>query len=387
MSASLGAVSTPRKVEIAITGGCNLDCAYCYFADQMVARNDLTTEEWLRFFDQLGELGVMDATLTGGEVFTRRDIFTLLDGLIANRMRYRLVSNGTMITEKTIEEFEVGKRRLRLDSIQISVDGSSSEIHDLSRPKSYKRAIRGLRLLKEAGLPTLVRVTINRYNVDDLENIARLLLEEVGLDSFDTNEAYPCGATSRYEDGIRLTPEQRKQVMNTLLRLNEQYNGRINAQAGPLFFANAFKQIDAEFAAGTCGSTPGGGKLSACGGVFNTMAVLHDGTIVPCMVVNSLPIGNIKTDDFGVVWRDHDTMNLMRRRRDIPLGELETCKGCKYQSYCRGGCPGGAVALGLGLEARNPYDCFRVLRGEDTSVQLDGYEKVEPGLIQPWQIQ
>ena len=111
-----------------------------------------------------------------------------------------------MITEETLKQFEIGKRRQRLDSIQISVDGSSAEVHDLSRPKSFGRALRGLKLLKEAGYPVTVRVTINRHNVDDLENVAHLLLEEVGLPSFSTNEAYACGATDRTEGNIILDP-------------------------------------------------------------------------------------------------------------------------------------------------------------------------------------
>lgn len=78
---------SPRQVDIAVTGRCNLSCAYCFYADEMTARGDLPTEAWLRFFDELGRLGVMTVTLTGGEVFSRYDLFTLIDGVIANRMR------------------------------------------------------------------------------------------------------------------------------------------------------------------------------------------------------------------------------------------------------------------------------------------------------------
>ena len=142
-------MSSPRHVDIAITGKCNLACRYCFFADEMVGRSDLPTERWLSFFKELGRLGVMTVCLTGGEVFTRPDLFELIDCLIANRMRYQILSNGTMITEEILKQFEIGKRRQRLDSIQVSVDGSSAGVHDLSRPKSFKRALRGLKLLKE----------------------------------------------------------------------------------------------------------------------------------------------------------------------------------------------------------------------------------------------
>lgn len=375
-------MNAPEKVDIAITGKCNLTCSYCYYADEMVSRGDLSTETWLNFFDQLGELGVMRVNLSGGELFTRRDLWQLIDRMIANRLRYSMNTNGTFITEETIEQWNTGKRRTRLDSVQISLDGSSADVHNASRPKSFERTVRGLRLLVKHKYPVTVRVTINRHNYEDLDNIARLLLDDIGLSGFSTNEAYPCGATSRAEELVRLNREQRTIVMAKLMELNEKYDGRLSATAGPLSYAQSFKQIDEALAKGIT-ELPGRGKLNACGGVFNTMAVLHDGSIVPCQAVPTLTMGNIKSQSFVEVWQQHTIMQEMRARRDIPLGKLETCKGCKYQGFCTGGCPVGAIAVGQGLDARNPFSCFRVLRGEDPNHfdEVQANEVFEPTRI------
>jgi SynChlorMet cassette radical SAM/SPASM protein ScmE len=360
----LKVMSSPKQVDIAITGRCNLACQYCFYADEMVARTNLSTERWLSCFDELGQLGVMTVCLTGGEVFTRPDLFELIDGIIANRMRYSLLSNGTLITEDTLKQFEIGKRRQRLDSIQISVDGSSAEVHDLSRPKSFGRALRGLKLLKAAGYPVTVRVTVNRHNVDDLENVAHLLLEEVGLPSFSTNEAYACGATDRTEGNVILTPLQRQKAMQVLTRLSEQYDNRIAAQAGPLVMARELKNMDEMLANGqTC--MPGRGRLSACGGVFNQFGILHDGSIVPCLSLSSVHIGMIGIDSLQDIWLHHPTMVALRQRREIPLSSLETCQGCAYQGFCTGGCPNGALYTNGDLNTRDPISCYRVLKGED----------------------
>ncbi len=361
---NLKVMSSPKHVDIAITGKCNLACQYCFYADEMVARSNLPTERWLSFFDELGSLGVMDVTLTGGEVFTRPDLFELIDGIIANHMRYDILSNGTLITEELLKQFEVGKRRQRLNSIQVSVDGSSAEVHDLSRPKSFSRALRGLKLLKEAGYPVTVRVTVNRHNVDDLENVARLLLEEVGLPSFTTNEAFTCGATDRTEGNIILTPSQRAKAMEVLTRLAEQYNHRISAQAGPLVMAREMKMIDEALAKGET-SMPGRGVLSGCNGMFSNLSILHDGTIVPCHMLSDLHLGTIGVDNLQEVWLHHPTMLALRRRHEIPLSSLETCQGCVYQGFCTGGCPGGALYAYDDYNTRNPMNCYRVLRGED----------------------
>ena len=360
----LRVMSSPRHVDIAITGKCNLACQYCFYADEMSARGDLPTQRWLDFFAELGRLGVMTVCLTGGEVFTRPDLFALIDGVIANHMRYRLLSNGTLITEQTLEQFASGKRRQRLDSIQVSIDGSASEVHDRSRPKSFGRALRGLRLLKDAGFPLTVRVTVNRFNVDDLENVAHLLLDEIGLPNFSTNEAYACGATERSDGGIMLTPAQREQAMQTLAMLEQRYPGRISASAGPQVLASEIKRMD-ELLDGGQTTLPGRGRLTACGGVFNTLGVLHDGTIVPCHNLSTLRLGQIGLDDLEQVWLSHPTMTALRQRREIPLNTLESCQDCPYQGFCTGGCPGGALQANADFNSRDPMSCYRILKGEE----------------------
>jgi SynChlorMet cassette radical SAM/SPASM protein ScmE len=362
--------SAPSSVDIAITGHCNLKCKYCFYADEMAALSDLPTERWLAFFEELGRLAVQRVTLTGGEAFTRPDLFGLIDGIVANRMRYNLLSNGTLITEKTLSKFEAGKRRLRLDYIQISIDGSRAEIHNRSRPDSFDRALRGLRLLVEANLPVVARVTVNRHNVDDLENIARLLLEDINLPGFGTNEAFSCGATERGRGHVLLTSSQRQQAMDTLAQLAAHYDGRIKASAGPLAYAREFKDITEAMATGKT-RFPGRGTLCGCRGMWSKLGVLHDGTIVPCHNLSTLHLGTVGEDDFQQVWLKNPTMVALRQRHTIPLQSLETCRDCPYQGFCTGGCPQGALQVYGELNARNPFNCYRVLKGEDPYFNLE----------------
>jgi SynChlorMet cassette radical SAM/SPASM protein ScmE len=236
---------SPQSVDISITGRCNLHCQYCFYANEMQSRQDLPVEKWLSFFGELGQLATRDVCLSGGEVFIRPDLWDLIDGVIANRMQYSILTNGTVITEKILSSFEIGKRRKRLSSIQVSIDGSCPEIHDKSRGKgSFNKAIRGLRLLKEAGFPVTSRVTVNRYNVDDLENTARLLLDDIGLVSFGTNDAMPMGAGCNNQASITLRPEQQLKAMETLSRLEERYNGRVTATAGPLAKWHSYREME-----------------------------------------------------------------------------------------------------------------------------------------------
>ena len=338
-------INSPEFLDIALTGRCNLTCQYCFYADEMAARSDLTTDQWLGFFSQLGELGVMDLTLTGGEVFTRRDLFDLIDGVIANRMRYGLLTNGTLITEKTLAQFDQGKRRLRLNLIQVSLDGSCAKVHNLSRPNSFERAVRGLRLLKEANFPVTVRVTINRHNLNDLENTARFLLEEIGLSSFSTNDAAPIGAGCYNAGDVSLTPFEMKTAIESMARLVERYPGRLKAQSGPQANKVCFEEMEHARRTGEKTERWQMGSLSGCGCIFSKISILHDGSIVPCIMMPGAIMGNITRVALVDIWQKHPILQALRSRGSIAMSELPRCSQCEWAEFCNGGCPGLAYQL------------------------------------------
>lgn len=357
--ASQGIMAMPETVEINLTGKCNLHCRYCYYNESMEKAPDLPTDIWLDFFEELGSIGVRKVRLSGGEPFIRKDFFTLIDGIIENKMRYSILTNGTLIDNRTMIEFAKGKRRLRLDSIQISIDGSKAEIHNKSRPPdSFDKALATLRLLKENDFPITVRVTINRHNFDDLENIAALLIEDVGLGSFTTNEADYQGSARCQGQDIILNVEERKKAMSSLVAINKKYGGRIGAQAGPLSRAMMMSEISERIARGETG-IPGRGTLCSCGGVFSKMAVLHDGTFVPCDMLPDLVMGKIGETSLEEAWQTHPNIKAVRERRKIPLSELEECRTCPYSGFCTGGCPGSVMAKTGCLNGIDPLVCYK----------------------------
>lgn len=350
----------PGEWDVALTGKCNLSCSYCFFANEMVGRSDLSTEQWRRFFATLGQLPTRRVCLSGGEVFVRKDFWELLDCVVASGLRYSILSNGTLIREDTVARLCEPARRRRMESIQVSIDGSCAEVHDASRGRgSFERALRAVRLLKDAGLPLTVRTTINRYNVDDLDATARLLLEDVGLPSFSTNDAMPMGAGCSNQADITLSPQQQVQAMRALERLAEQYNGRITATAGPLAKVKMHREMEQARAAGTPISSYRAGYLTACGCVFSKLAVNHDGTITPCSILATVVLGHIERDSIPEIWKSHPVLARMRSRHTIAMRDLPECQGCEWNDYCNGSCPGLAYEQFGDVNRANLTDCYR----------------------------
>ncbi|CAK0781354.1 SynChlorMet cassette radical SAM/SPASM protein ScmE [Gammaproteobacteria bacterium] len=348
---------TPRSVDLEITTRCNLRCHYCYFFNNpAVDYRELPTDEWLKFFDELGALGVMKVVLAGGEPFIRDDLPELLEGIVRNRMRFSFLSNGTLIDDE-IAAFIAGTRRC--EYVQVSVDGSSAKPHDSCRGKgSFDRAIRGIRTLQRHQINTAVRVTIHRNNVNDLENIAHFLLEELNLPSFGTNSAGYLGTCRLNAEDVMLNVEERQVAMTTLLRLSEKYPDRISATAGPLSEGRTWHRMEQARAQGAPAFS-NGSHLTGCGCPSNKLTVRADGAVIPCSMLAHSELGRINRDSLAGIWKNSPALNQLRSRHTIPLDKFEFCAGCSYIPYCTGNCPGLAYTTTGQVDHPSPDACLR----------------------------
>ena len=350
-------MKTPRSVDLAITNRCNLRCTYCsHFTGAGDVGQDLPKDEWLQFFEELNRCAVMNVTLQGGEPFCRKDLQELIEGIVSNRMRFNILSNGTLITdEMAIFLASTG----RCDSVQVSIDGSIPTTHDACRGEgNFMRAMQGIKSLQTYKIPVPVRVTIHRQNVRDLENVTKLLLEDTNLPSFSTNAASYMGLCRQNAEQVQLNAAERTLAMETLLRLTKIYNGRISATAGPLAEGRDWLKMVKALREGQ-ESINGRGYLSGCNGPMNTLAVRADGVMVPCGQMSHIELGRINKDSLQMVWQEHPELKRLRERHKIPLNNFEFCEGCDYLPYCTGNCPALAYTI-LGIEDHpSPDACLK----------------------------
>ena len=353
----MGVMKTPRSVDLSITHHCNLRCKYCsYFTSAGDVSQDLPGEEWIKFFGELNDCAVMEVCLSGGEPFLRRDLKDLVEAIVRNRMRFRILSNGTLITDE-MASFLASTRRC--NGVQVSIDGSIPTTHDACRGAgNFLKAVQGIQRLLKYRVPATVRVTIHKQNVSDLEGIAQLLLEEIGLPQFSTNSASYMGLCRQNAEQVILTPEERSHAMEVLLRLTQKYDGRVGANAGPLAEARSWLEMEKARREGR-EPTPGKGFLTGCNGPMSKIAIRADGVMVPCDQVAHMALGRTNHDDLREVWQNHPELRRLRERRNIPLSDFEYCQSCDYVNYCTGNCPALAYSLYGEENHPSPDGCLR----------------------------
>ena len=346
---------TPRFADLEITSRCNARCTYCYFRNnQGVVYQDAPTERWLQFMDEMGRAKALRVSLAGGEPLLREDIFEIIAAIVRNHMRFELLTNGWPVTHEIARRI---KETGRCSSIQVSLDGSRPETHEAMRGVgSFEPALQAIKILREAGLPLTVRVTVHGKNIEDLPATAHLLLDEIGLSSIGTNSVSSLGTHTKYADGAFLTPAQRLRAMHVLAELDAKYPGRISAAAGPLADWKMFHAMRA--AAQNGKPIPGRGYLVGCGCIMSRIAVRADGAYVPCVMLPQMVLGYIGHDPLEEVWRNSPAFNALRERASIALTSFEECQGCAYLQSCTGNCAGTALSIVGEANRPSPEVCL-----------------------------
>lgn len=348
---------TPREVDIDITARCNLHCRYCYFFDDGAQTYDeLPTTAWVRFFDECGKLGVMRTTIAGGEPFVRQDLFNIIDSVVRNRMRFCILSNGTLITEGIAARLADSGR---CDYVQVSIDGSCPRIHDSLRGQgSFAAAVQGIEALMKAGVEASARLTVHRHNVDDLEAAVAFLLDTLGIGSMTVNAAGYMGTCRTTAPDILLTTPMRERAMRDLARLEQRYTGRLAAQAGPLSEIHLWNDM-LDASRRSAAPFPDGGRLTGCRCTFDRISVRSDGVYVPCCMLPSVELGHMGCDPLDRIWQESPQLNRMRSRASVSLRDFDMCRECAYVDYCTGNCPALALNLTGRIDHPSPDACLR----------------------------
>jgi SynChlorMet cassette radical SAM/SPASM protein ScmE len=363
---------TPRSLDLEITSRCNASCRYCYYLNnQGVTYQDMSTERWLAFFTELAECRVMNVSLLGGEPLLRDDFFGLINGIVANKMRFDLMSNGSLLTAETAERLAATRR---CDQVQISLDGSTAEVHESLRgPGTFEPALAAIGHLQNAGVRVTVRVTVHPGNIDDLANVASLLFDDLGLPRFSTNSASALGSYDKYDETIFMTPVQRLQAMHNLADLDVCYPDRIEANAGPLADWKMFHAMEAARQSGD--PIPERGRLVGCGCTFQRLAVRADGAYIPCVMLPQMVLGQVVDDALPEIWTRAVGLVALRERRSIELNSFAECRDCPWLGNCTGNCPGTAFTLTGAVDRPCPSACLKRFQQELEELGLSLWER------------
>ncbi|VVB93189.1 Coenzyme PQQ synthesis protein E [uncultured archaeon] len=276
-------VPSLRYILLNITNKCNLTCRHCYLGKSGDEEIGLKTFE--KAVSQFEDMGGLKLMISGGEPLIHSDFFTLMEISQSYELRVVLLSNGTLIDEKTARKLSG-----YVDEIQVSIDGTGS--HDMIRGKgSYEKAMRGTSNLKKYEIPVSIGTMIHKYNAGEFEEMQKLF-SDIGALSWSVDVPCVTGKLAENQDYIL-------NLKDASLLLRYGFGAGAHESSGDY----------------TCGS--------------HMCSVSPDGKVSKCGFFDNEPVGDV--NDLRSAW------NELCKKYLWTLDELD-CRDCRLIHDCRGGC-------------------------------------------------
>jgi radical SAM protein with 4Fe4S-binding SPASM domain len=288
----------PIEISIELTHHCNFRCLHCYVPD-FSATDLLTTERVLALLGELAEMGTLYLTLTGGELFLRRDWLQ-----IARRSRdlgfyLRLFTNASLVDEDKADVIQA--LSCKVETSLYSMDEAVFE-RVTRRTGSFRSTLRGIELLCERGVEVLLKTPLMTLNHTGVERIFQY--------------AESVGAEARLDP--KIAAKKDGDLVTIQLRVGEE-------DLLPIC-RNGFLAWGVP---GECEGNPDReGPLCAAGSRYANITASGD-----VMACNILPggAGNIRDRSFREVW---ENSTWLKKVRSIHLRDLTICNTCEKFSYC-----------------------------------------------------
>lgn len=327
MGARAMALGIPLSVQLDLTYRCNERCIHCYLDHE--DHGEMKTEEILGLLDQLAAAGVFFLNVSGGEIFMRPDLFTIVEHARKLQFSVKLKTNGVMIRKAKAERIA----KLGIEAVQISLYSHIADTHDeiTKLPGSFKRTMEGAQFLRDAGVKVIFANVLMKQNADHYKEV-QALATSMGIRYEVDATITPMMDGDRGIVDLNMDPGRLAGIMHDTTLLGDQAERLLAAPSGPTPMEEAFETLP-------------------CSAGHTACYVSPYGDVFPC-VQFPYKVGNIREQPFIDIWRDSPQLNDVR---SIRVSDLQGCSSCVHGSSCTR-CPGLAYLEG-NMRGPSIQDC------------------------------
>lgn len=306
----------PLQVSIEVTRRCPLECRHCYnnlpMGDLDARQRELSKEEHFQILDELVEMGCFWLLYTGGEIFARKDFLEIYTYAKKKGFLITLFTNGTILNEEIVDYLAEWPPF----AIEITLYGRTRETYEAltATPGSYDRCLRGIRLLKQKGLPLKLKTMATSINKHEVSAMRQFAEQDLGVEFKMDGQINPRIDCSQSPLAVRLSPEEVVALDMHAPKGMSEYRrlARLDMECPP-----RLAQVDSVF---------------FCGGGMNSFAINAYGEIGIC-VISQQETFAIRGSGIRQVW-EQSLLQLRTRKRT----RITKCVDCRIKSLC-GMCP------------------------------------------------
>ena len=345
----------PLQVSIEVTRRCPLECLHCYnnlpMGDMEAKQRELSKDEHFRMLDELVEMGCFWLLYTGGEIFARKDFLEIYTYAKKKGFLITLFTNGTIINEQ-IADYLVEWPPF---AIEITLYGRTRETYEAltAVPGSYDRCLRGIKLLKERGLPLKLKTVATSINKHEVVAMRRFAEDELGVEFKMDGQVNPRIDCSQSPLAVRLTPEEVVALDMSAPKGASEYRRLANHD---LENPPNLAQIDTVY---------------HCGGGMSGFAINAYGEMGIC-VISQQETFSVREVGVAKVW-EGSLLQLRSRKRT----RATKCNQCRIQLLC-GMCPANGEMESGDRESPVEFLCHVAhLRAAAVGVEIPAHGECE----------
>jgi MoaA/NifB/PqqE/SkfB family radical SAM enzyme len=328
----------PMGLVYEATMRCNLHCEFCYVGDLLNLegewREELSPEALAKAFPA----GQLQVSLTGGEIFMRKDILSVLD--VFREKGYAcgyLTTNGTIISEERADALAELAARGFLKHISVSIDGPG-DLHDRARGVrgTYARTAEGLRRLQAAArrrgspLHVSINTTVAEETLETLHEMVDVA-DELGVDAIGLNHLMYATHAER-DETLRMIGETDPAVISTFVTDNPGVSpARVRAQVEALREKCRARRILFDYRPKVHPPlvhdyyTPDTPLKGRCLYPFQQARVSFSGKVFFCPFIR-VEVGDLTTSTLEEVWNSERYVDMRRRLLEQRL--FPVCRRC-----------------------------------------------------------
>lgn len=212
-------------IKLQVTRSCNFSCSFCSQAEWASSETIDLDVFYRNVLDRAEKLRLL--IITGGEPLARYTVIcNLLKECSKKCTEVGIFSNLSLLTSTRAKEL----KEFNLAWVRTTLNGSEARVHESSYPpNSFDKTLTGIRNALEANIPVKIRTTVNKTNIDDIENLIDFVVS-LGIKEIDFRPYMPLGDCNPHNSfalsstelvGIAaflmLTKEKRKDINVKLL--------------------------------------------------------------------------------------------------------------------------------------------------------------------------
>ena len=335
-----------RMVAWELTRSCNLACVHCRAsAERGPYPGELSTAECLKIMDEIASFSKPVIILTGGEPLLRSDIFDLARYGTSKGFRMVMATNGTLITEETIQAMKASG----IQRISISLDGPNAETHDAFRKVkgSFEGSLLGIELAKKGGLEFQINTTITRANLHLVAEILQLAVN-LGAVAHHIFLLVPTGRGKDLQDQ-EISALDYEKTLHWFYEQRDRVPLQLKATCAPHYYRILRQRAKKEGKKITPKEYGLDAMTRGCLGGISFCFISHVGQVQPCGYLE-LNCGNVREKSFKEIWETSPVFQNLRNT-DSYQGK---CGRCEFRKVC-GGCRARAYESLGDYMAEEPY--------------------------------